>query len=116
MYWSFESLSHPPSLTDSLLRCFCFNLGNHTSAPSKEDLGLKVAGAVSSGNEKREEKEEDDKKKNVGFQVMNQPKIDVERNEREEEKKIQRTGKGSKNGRKEDVQKGSGEKIAQNKV
>jgi hypothetical protein len=66
---------------------------------------------------KSEKKRKKKIKKNVGFQVMNQPKIDVERKEREEEEeKIQRTGKGSKNGRKEDVQKGSGEKTAQNKV
>jgi hypothetical protein len=52
MYWSLEGLSHPPSLTDPLLRCFCFELGNQTSAPSREDLGLKVGGAVERQNKK----------------------------------------------------------------
>jgi hypothetical protein len=52
MYWSLEGLSHPPSLTDPLLRCFCFDLGNHTSAPNTEDLGLKVGCAVERQNKK----------------------------------------------------------------
>jgi hypothetical protein len=53
-----KACPYPPSLTDPLLRCFCFDLGNHTSAPSREDLGLKVGGAV-----ERQNKREMSKKK-----------------------------------------------------
>jgi hypothetical protein len=52
MYWSLEGFSPPTIPHGPLLRCFCFDLGNHTSAPSREDLGLKVGGAVERQNKK----------------------------------------------------------------
>jgi hypothetical protein len=53
-----KACPHPPSLTDPLLRCLCFDLGNHTSAPSRENLGLKGCGAM-----ERQNKREISKKK-----------------------------------------------------
>jgi hypothetical protein len=47
-----KACPHPPPLTDRLLRCFCFDLGNHTSTPSREDFGLKVCGAVERQNKR----------------------------------------------------------------